>query len=385
MSRNNLLEPATVVGASNLKLTVNLDALAENWRFLDSLSGKDVETAAVIKANAYGLGIEQVAPALAKAGCRTFYVAIEEEGLRTRNVVDDAQIFILNGIHPDAAKKTAAQRVSPVISSRPQLNFWAKYSKPGTPCAIHIDTGMNRLGLSASDVDALLEDQSSLGNLVPEFVMSHLACADDPEHPKNREQLSSFEKLSSKFPGIKRSFANSAGVFLGADYHFEQTRPGIALYGAEAVNNVPNPMKPVVFAAVRILQIRTASKGKTVGYGASCTLKRPTKIAIASVGYADGFHRAMSGSGVPLRGDGSSGGLGAIGNHLVPVIGRLSMDLTAFDVSDVPDNELEQSEWIELFGNRISIDDAARNCGTIGYELLTSLGSRYKRNYLGTS
>lgn len=385
MFQSNLQKPADVVGASNLRLTVDLDALAENWKYLDGLSGNHVETAAVIKANAYGLGIEHVAPALAKAGCRTFYVAIEEEGIRARQAVDNAQIFVLNGIHPDGAEETRAHGISPIISSPSQLEYWAKPSNANTPCIIHIDTGMNRLGLSADDVDTLFKDKSSPGNLKPEFVMSHLACADDPQHPKNREQLVRFEELSAKIPTARRSFSNSAGIFLGKDFHFDQTRPGIALYGAEAVNDVPNPMKPVVLASVRILQIRTASKGEAVGYGASCTLGRASKIAITSVGYADGYHRSVSGSGVPLRENGSSGGFGAIGKHLVPILGRLSMDLTAFDVTDVPDNELESSEWIELFGNQVSIDDAARNCGTIGYELLTSLGSRYQRQYIGKS
>ena len=212
--------------------------------------------------------------------------------------------------------------------------------------------------------------------------MSHLACGDEPTDPQNTAQLELFRTVSNLFPSAKKCFANSAGVFLGADYHFDITRPGISIYGGEAVNNVENPMQVVVQAHARILQVRDGKKGEAVGYGAAHRLDKDTKIAICSVGYADGFHRSSSGRGVKLRNDGSAGGMGAVGNHLVPVLGRVSMDLTAFDVSDVPQKVLEDHDWIELFGKTISVDDAARNCGTIGYELLTSLGSRYNREYL---
>ncbi|MEO1142255.1 MAG: alanine racemase [Pseudomonadota bacterium] len=360
-------------------LQIDLNALVSNWKTLASHSG-NAETSAVIKADAYGLGIEPVATALSKAGCKTFFVAMAHEGARVRACNKEADIYLLNGLFPDTVDPILEHQLKPVLSSRAQISLWQKVGN-SNPCAIHVDTGMNRLGLDVEEAIDLAADQSEIVALNPDLLMSHLACGDEPDDPMNGEQLQRFVTVKEKFAGIRASFANSAGIMLGPDYHFDVTRPGISMYGGEAVNNVPNPMKPVVTASARILQIRDGKIGETVGYGATATLNRETKIAVCSAGYADGFHRAASGAGVSVRGAIPQGGFGYLDGYKIPLIGRVSMDLCAFDVTEVPDQTLNDCEWVELFGANIPVDDAARACGTIGYELLTSLGSRYRREY----
>ncbi len=361
-------------------LTIDLSALAANWQFLNEKS-PDAETAAVVKANAYGLGIEHAVPVLAEAGCKTFFTAMVEEGVRVRQCLPQADVFILNGIFSDTIATAIEHNLAPVLSTHDQISIWSAMAN-GKPCAIHVDTGMNRLGLEMNEARAFAEDASAVKKSGATLLMSHLACADDPEHAQNASQLANFRELTSLFKTLKPSFANSAAILSAPDTHFELTRPGIAMYGGEAVNDAPNPMKPVVKAETRILQIRNSKKGDAVGYGAAHVLERDSKVAICSAGYADGYHRASSGCGVPLRGANATGGFGQLGAHKVPLIGRVSMDLTAFDVTDVPEEDLKNAKWIELFGSNILVDDAARACGTIGYELLTGLGGRYTRDYI---
>ena len=350
-----------------------------------ALSGNS-ETSAVIKADAYGLGIKPVASALAKAGCKTFFVAMVSEGIAVREELPEVRILILNGIFPETVEDIIKHSLTPVLSSIEQLSIWAEQattSGTSNPCAIHVDTGMNRLGLSMAEASALSEKTSLLDKLKPELLMSHPACADYLDHPKNEEQLASFAEICEKFPNLSKSIANSAGILLGEKWHYDLTRPGIAMYGGEAIMETPNPMQAVIAAEARILQVKQALAGETVGYGGCHTLTRNSRLAIASAGYADGLHRSMSGAGVPLRKNGSPGSHGKIGDFEVPILGRISMDLTAFDVTDVPQQVLQDTQWIELFGKTLVLDDAARNCGTVGYELLTSLGGRYTREYLG--
>ena len=362
------------------RLTIDLTALADNWQQLSNLS-PDAETSAVVKANAYGIGIEKAVPVLADAGCTTFFTAMVEEAVRVRQVLPDARVFVLNGIFADTIQTALQYKLTPVLSSMDQIAMWITMSG-GTPCAIHVDTGMNRLGLSLDEAEKLAANTSMLQKCNATTLISHFACADDPEHPLNNTQCERFAKVAALFPTLEKSFANSAAILSAPHTHHDLTRPGIALYGGEALNDVANPMKPVVTSETRILQIRESSKGETVGYGASYELKRDSKLAICSAGYADGFHRANSGSGVALRNASPSGGSGWLEGHTVPIAGRVSMDLTAFDVTDVPQNVLEKAKWIELFGHNIALDDAARACGTIGYELLTDLGGRYLREYI---
>ena len=357
------------------RLTINLDALAANYRLLRERSGT-AKCAAVVKADAYGLGAEQVVERLAQEGCDTFFVALPAEGIALKQKHPNATFFLLNGVHAQSVETVANSNLVPVLSSMEQIELWAAHGEQ-RPYAIQVDTGMNRLGLTLDE--ALAFSCNRLEGL--ELVMSHLACADDPAHPKNAQQLESFQKVASAFDGIDSSLANSAATLTGDDFLFDLTRPGIALYGGEARNDIANLMQVVATLEARIAQIRHAKKGESVSYGATQKLTRDTKIAVVSVGYADGYPRAGSASGVPLRDSLPEGLHGFIGGHNVPLLGRVTMDLCMFDVTDVPDEALK-SGWIELFGENIALDDAARACGTIGYELLTSLGNRYERRYV---
>ena len=376
------MTPDPAFDAAPARLTIQLGNLVDNWRTMNRLSGK-ARASAVVKADAYGLGIEPVGKALYAAGARDFFVAQAAEGARLRNVAPEARIYVLSGIWAGVEDLILDHDLVPVLASDEQLAFWMTLIADGLdhPCALNIDTGMNRLGLSMSDAMQLVDDPSRPSAFDPVMILSHLACADEPNHPMNRQQLESFQQVASAYEGIESSLCNSAGIHLGSEYHFDLTRPGIALYGGAAVNTIKNPMLPVVTAEARILQVREASAGESVSYGATHRLKRDSRLAIAAAGYADGWHRSLSGSGVPMRANGSEGAFGWIAGHRAPILGRMTMDLTIFDVTDIPENRVRSGDYIELFGEHISVDEAAAAAGTIGYELLTGLGQRYIRQY----
>jgi len=375
--------PPEFLSASN-RLTIDLGALADNWRAMNARSGK-ARAAAVLKANAYGLGIEHAAPTLYAAGARDFFVANAEEGAELRPLVPEGRIYILAGMWPGNEELFFDNDLVPIINSEEQLAvFLAALSERGDhPCVLHVDTGMNRLGLSVEAAVTLANDPARPASFSPVLIMSHLACADEPQHPLNAYQLARFREAAAAYEGVDASLANSGGVFLGADYHFELTRPGIAVYGGEAVNDAVNPMTPVVTAEARIIQIREVAAGGTASYGASARFDRDSRIATVAVGYADGYHRSVSGGGVTLRQATPSGAFGFLHGKRVPHVGRVTMDLSLFDVTDLPAGAARPGDYIELFGRNIAIDDVARAGGTIGYELLTSLGHRYIRNYVG--
>lgn len=366
------------------RLTVDLDALRANYRSLREKAG-GADVAGVVKANAYGLGIEHVAPALWAEGCRVFFVALPQEGAALRAVLPEAYIYVLSGLFENGSADIYHEYgLLPVINSRTELSIWEAHGWDGDvprPCAVHVDTGMNRLGLSPEEAVAFADDNALTGAVTPLLVMSHLACADEPAHPLNSRQLESFQEVRRSFQQADSSLSNSAGTWLGHDFAFDLVRPGIALYGGNPVAGT-EPMRPVALAEARIIQLRDAAAGATVSYGATQTLSRYTRIAIVATGYADGYHRASSGAGVPLRGAIAAGGAGFLHGRRVPVIGRITMDLTMFDVTDIGD-EVAHGDWIELFGANILVDEAASAAGTIAYELLTSLGDRYDRRYLG--
>ncbi len=369
--------------SAGLRLTVDLGALVENWRDMARRSGK-ARTSAVVKADAYGLGIEDVGETLYGAGARDFFVATADEGATLRLYAPEARIFVLSGIWPGLERRFFENDLVPVIASEEQLTFWMSVlSDYGDyPCALQVDTGFNRLGLPMDDAIALADDVSRPASFAPVLVMSHLACGDDPTNAMNRQQLEAFRKVSAAFEGIEASLANSAGIFLGSDYHFDLTRPGIATYGGEAVPRMANPMRPVATAEARIIQTRSVKSGETVGYGRALQLTRDSRLAIVSAGYADGYMRSQSSGGVPLRQTGIAGGHGFIAGHKVPVAGRITMDLTIFDVTDLRENLARAGDYIELFGSNVSVDDAARAAGTIGYEMLTGMGLRHERRYI---
>ena len=362
------------------QLSIDLGALARNWNALDRVSAGAL-TAAVVKADAYGTGIEMASKALHAAGARFFFVATPDEGMAVRAAVPDAHIFVLYGLYPGAANLYVRQNLMPVLSSMPMLEEWmAKCVERNEayPAAFHFDTGINRLGFRLSEAALVRERIERLG-YAPQMVMSHLACADQPNHEKNRTQLALFGSVIAQFPGIPASLANSAGLMTGRDYHFQMVRPGIALFGGRAVSGRKNPMAPVVTLHVPILQVTEGRTGETVGYGATYTLNRNSKLAVLGYGYADGLLRSLSGTNT------RPGGKVFIRGKLCPVIGKISMDLTIVDVTELGSDLPSPGEGAEVFGANVSIDEQADAAGTIGYELLTSLKGRYNRTYVGSS
>lgn len=366
---------------ANGRLTIDLDALAANWRDLASKASR-AGCAAVVKANGYGLGAAEVSRRLAAEGCRDFFTASLDEAVIIREALPEVRLYCFDGFNENWTYEYRAKAVRPVLNSLRDVLAWLATNRENMHCALHFDTGMSRLGLPTSEISELAGQADWLKRLSPSLLMSHFACADEPDDPMNDRQISAFEKAASLFPGVPRSLANSAGVFLGHKAHYDLLRPGISIYGGEAVNNVPNPMRPVVKLEGRILQMREANKGESVGYGAEHVLTRNSVIAVAGIGYADGYHRSASGAGVPLRRAGvAEGARGMIGKHELPILGRVSMDLIAFDATDLPPSVRATAKWIEMLNETITVDDVARSAGTIGYEILTSLGARYERVY----
>lgn len=369
-----LVTPAAFDIAS-ARVTIDTGAIAANWRALAAMGGA-AETGAVLKADAYGLGAGPVARALARTGCRTFFVATVPEGVELRQAVPDARIFILAGLWRGWEARLVAANLIPVLASSEQF---ATFRMMGCdhPFALNFDTGMNRLGFSNDEAAGLAAMADK-----PVMVMSHLACSDERGHPLNDRQRQCFQDVRRCFEGIESSLASSGAIVLGPDYHGELTRPGIALYGGEPISGEANPMRPVVHAEARILQIRQARAGEFVSYGATHRLTRDSRLAIVGAGYADGWQRALSGSGIRLRDPVPEGGHGIAAGQTVPIVGRVTMDLTTFDITGLAENAVRTGDYIGLFGNAITLDDAARAAGTIGYELLTSLGKRYERRYV---
>ena len=359
-------------------LTINLGALKANWRELKKRSA-NARCAAVVKADGYGLGLKPVVLALADAGCDTFFVALLDEARRLRAALPTASIYVLNGLHPGAAGDFRTLRAEPVLGSWPEIEEWdtfAQTSAEPLPAAIHVDTGMNRHGLSPADAKVLAE-RSQLLHFKPSLVMSHLACADEPAHPMNAKQIAEFRAVAALFPDTPASLANSAGVLAHPESRFDLVRPGIALYGGGAVRGADNPMRPVVRLDLRIVQVRHASKGEPVGYGAAQHLKRDSKIAVCAGGYADGLFRAAGSS------DKRSGAEAMVAGKRCPLVGRVSMDLIAIDVTDVPDTDVKRGDFATLLDDEISVDELAGHAGTIGYEVLAHAGRRFARVYVG--
>ncbi len=375
-----ILDRNAIAPDARAVLTINLAALRGNWSALNKVSGK-AECAGVIKANAYGLGLRQITEALVAGGCRTFFVATLAEARIVRETVPGAAIYVLDGLLPSAAAYYAGFDLRPCLSSLAEVREWVAYCDATgrrLRAAVHVETGMNRLGLPAAEIEQLATAERELfEHFEMALLMSHLACADEPNHPLNEAQRHRFDQVRAILPPAPASLANSGGTFLGPAYHYDLVRPGIALYGGRALEGKPNPMQWVVRFQARILQVRTVGVGETVGYGATFLTERPSRIATVACGYADGFLRALSGP------SGKPGPVGFIGEHAVPVVGRVSMDLITVDVTDVPENQAVRGAWVEVLGARTTIDDLTDRAGTIGYELLTRLGQRVQRTYEG--
>jgi alanine racemase len=359
-------------------LTVDLDAIIANWRKLEK-TAVPAECSAVIKANAYGCGIEPIARALHKAGCKTFFVANTEEARVARAAVPDAALYVLGGYFQNTGEHYAKHNCRPVIGDLNELAEWDVFCRRSGwsgGAAIHIDTGMNRLGLTLQEAQAIIP-RINAGDHGITLVMSHLVAAEQLNSQVNAKQLGAFRTIASEFAGVPASLANSSGVFLGAPFQFDMVRPGAALYGVNPTPEADNPMLPVVDLKARIVQTRNIERGETVGYGGTWTARRPTKLAIIAVGYADGYFRAASSN------DGTRGAEVIVAGKRCPVAGRVSMDLIAIDITDLPPNAARRGHMATLLGEGITVDELAHHFGTIGYEVLTSLGDRYARVYKG--
>lgn len=377
---DEIFTEAPDLSAVPLRLTVDLAALTDNWRTMQRLSGR-ARTGAVVKGDAYGLGIEDCGAALYHAGARDFFVATPAEGAALRPFAPEARVFVLSGIWHGVEKLILDNDLVPVVASSEQLAlFMGLTAEIGPyPCALQVDTGFHRLGLSVDEAMELADDATRPTHFDPVLLVSHLACADDPAHPMNARQCESFRAVAAAFEGVESSLSASAGIRLGADYHFDLTRPGISLYGGQCAGP-ESRLAPVATAEARILQVREAKAGETVSYGARAVLSRDSRIAIAAAGYADGYPRGASGAGVRLRAHGSKGAEGFVRGQRVPLLGRLTMDMAMFDVTDVPG--VRAGDYVELFGPNIAVDSVAEAAGTIGYEVLSGLGLRYERDYL---
>ena len=366
------LAPATGV------LTIDLDAIVANWRKLEK-TAVPAECAGVIKADAYGCGADPVARALASAGCKTFFVATLDEARAARAAVPQAAIYVLDGFFQNCGDIYAKLDARPVIGDLNELAEWDVFCRRSGwtgGAAIHIDTGMNRLGLTVAEAQGIIP-RINAGDHGITLVMSHLACAEALNHPLNARQLAAFREIASLFSGVPASLSNSSGVFLGAPFQFDLVRPGAAVYGINPTPEADNPMQPVVELKARIVQIRNVEKGETVGYGGTWTARRPTRLAIISIGYADGYFRAGSSN------DGTRGAEVVVAGKRCPIAGRISMDLIAVDVTDIEKNAARRGHMATLIGDGITVDELAHHFGTIGYEVLTSLGPRYARIYMG--
>src|SRR5437764_13436573 len=359
-------------------LTVDLDAIVANWRKLEK-AAVPAECAAVIKADAYGCGVDPVARALAAAGCKTFFVATVDEARAARAAMPSATIYALDGIFQNCGDAFAKIDCKPVIGDLNELAEWDVFCRRSGwagGAAIHIDTGMNRLGLTVTEAQGIIP-RINAGDHGITLVMSHLASAELLNNPATARQLTAFREIASVFSGVPASLANSSGIFLGSQFQFDLVRPGCALYGVNPTPEADNPMQPVVELKARIVQIRNVERGDTVGYGATWTARRPTKLAIVAAGYADGYFRAASAN------DGTRGAEVVVAGKRCPIAGRVSMDLIAVDVTDLEKNAARRGHMVTLLGEGITVDELAHHFGTIGYEVLTSLGSRYARVYKG--
>jgi alanine racemase len=365
-------------------LTIDLAALAENWRRLARRAAPG-QCAGVIKANAYGLGVEIAAPALYAAGCRTFFVAQLSEGRRARAVLPqaDARLYVLNGLEDaaDPLADYAAHRLAPAIGSAGELARWAAFAatQAALPrCALHLDTGMNRLGFeSLTALRAAVEECGGVS--IADLLMSHFVSSEAPDDPLNALQIARFEEARAAFPSLAASLANSSGIFLPGPPAFDLARPGYALYGGNPTPGAPNPMRPVLTLDVAIQQTRWIEPGETCGYNAQWTARRRTRLATLLAGYADGLPRGAGAT------DQRAGAAVMIAGQRCPLVGRVSMDLSIADVTDLPEDATRPGAMARFLGADIGVDEFAEGAGTIGYTVLTGLGARYARRILGGS
>jgi alanine racemase len=356
-------------------LEIDLAAVAGNWRAVVAHLSPGTECAAVVKADAYGLGMAAVAPVLAAAGCRLFYVAQLEEAIALRALVRDCEIAVLDGFFAAQTAEFLEYRLIPVLNDLSQIAAWRQVD-PATrqPAMLHLDTGMSRLGLPAAELARLRAAPALLDGFALRAIMSHLACPDEPGHPLNRVQLDTFRTALAGLPPAPASLSASSGIFLGRDFHFDLARPGAALYGVNPQPGTPSPVAQVIRLKGKILQTREIDTDSTVGYGATYRRSRPGRLAIVAAGYADGLLRSLGNRGTAT-----------IAGRQVPIVGRVSMDLLTLDVTDLDPETAQPGSFAELIGPAHDVDALAAEAGTSGYEMLTALGRRYRRIYSGAA
>lgn len=360
-----------MANSASARLRINLKALTDNYALFCAQTSAQVS--GILKADAYGCGVEPVFQTLKNAGCKQFFVATLEEALNIRKLDTEISVSVLGGLFHGGEEEYLTHNIQPVLNSLEEMERWAAlaYQKEKKlPATIHFDTGMNRLGLGNDETKILLEDLDKLDGLNVKLIMSHFACADEKDHPLNGAQASRFADIAAHFPSAQKSLSNSSGLFRNKDWHYDVVRPGYALYGGNPTPETSSPVKSVVRLDARILQTRNVRKGETIGYAAGHVFEEDTKTATLALGYADGFLRSASGK-AQVYWKGIS----------CPVLGRVSMDLVTIDIGHLAQKP-KAGEWIEILGPHQSVDDLAQAAGTIGYEILTSLGARYSREYV---
>lgn len=367
MAAQQSLAPADSLRSGG-RLTVDLDALAANFSALAALAAP-ARCAAVVKANAYGLGMAPVAQRLAGAACDCFFVATLAEALELRATLPGADIYVFEGPWPGEEHILVTARLRPVINTLAQFEQWASLPAPA-PCALHVDTGMSRLGLSSADVQQLAA--RGLGAVSIDYLLTHLACADEAQHELTPAQLARFDELRGLLPGVATSVGNTAGIALGQSTRGDLVRAGIGLYGGNPAGRVPNPFRTVATLEGRVLQVREVPAGTTVGYGAEFRVRDAAQLATLGLGYADGYPRSLGNRGYAM-----------VAGHRVPVVGRVSMDSVVIDVTTLPKGAIQTGDLVQLLGADVNLDDIATLAGTISYEILTHLGPRLERRYLG--
>lgn len=373
MTRSEPLTEDRSFDAADAVLRIDLSALKSNYLLLKERAAP-AECAACVKADAYGLGVEHVVPALAQAGCSTFFVAHAAEGVQVRDLLADARIYVLHGVWPGTEEMLHAHRLTPVINSLEQLDTWAAYARArgsDLDAALHLDTGMSRLGLDQAELADLAGDPGRMTGIALTLVMSHLCCGEDRGNKINRDQLQRFNKYRAMLAPCPASLAASSGIFLGPEFNFDLVRAGIALYGGQPTLSGANPMREVVRASARVLQVRDVDSPQTVGYGAAHKVTKPSRIATVSVGYADGYMRSLGGRGYAC-----------IDGNTAPLVGCISMDLITLDVSALPRDRTVPGVYADIIGGGAQLDEIAELAGTISYEILTRLGGRFRRHYV---
>ncbi len=355
-------------------LTIDLNALVHNYRILVR-QAYPAKVSAVVKANAYGIGVDIIAPPLYRAGARMFFVAQANEAIELQTILpSDAQIAVLNDIQPGFAPIAAERGILPVLNSLDSILEWQALCKKldkKLPALLQLDTGMSRLGLDELEFEILADNPEIFEYADIKFIISHLACADEPENLANFDQLNRMKAMLERLPKTPVALANSGGVFLGPDFRFQLVRPGLALYGIDPMGETGKFLRPVVSLEACVIQQRLVGEGVRVGYGGTYVTKRPSRLATIAVGYADGWHRCL--------GDKSAAYFSGI---RLPIIGRVSMDSMTIDITDLPEGKLKRGDYVELIGKHQTIDEVAKDAGTIPYEILTSLGRRYERRYI---